>query len=665
MEPTTVPTTDAVEQRNDAALPTLYQQYIHQTRYARWSDDLGRRETHPESIERFVQFAADLCRAQGYELSEDEVDLIRQAPLTLESMMSMRALMTAGPAAERDHIAIYNCTYLTVDDPRAFDEAMYLLMCGTGVGFSVERQLVKNLPDVPDQLFDVDDIIVVDDNRKSWASSYRRLLATLWAGHIPKWDVSRLRSAGARLKTFGGRASGPAPLIDLFLYTIDIFKEARGRKLTSLECHGLMCKIGDIVVAGGVRRSALISLSNPSDERMRDAKSGNWHQADPHFALANNSAVWTEKPDMGRFMKEWVALYESKSGERGIVNRQALVAQCERVGRATTYEDGTPIPFGVNPCGEIILRPQQCCNLTEIVARAGDSLEDLKSKATAATVMGTIQSCATDFDYVRPIWKKNCEEERLLGVSITGQMDHEILNGTHGKDLAAEWEEALKAHVRQVNLEWAGKLGITPSAMTTTQKPSGTASQYVDSASGGHPRYAPYYVRRTRDSKLDPVAEVVRMSGVPCEQDAYKEENWVFDWPIKAPEGAITTSDFTAIDQLERWLLLKTHYTEHNPSCTIHVEEHEWMVVGAWVYDHFDDIGGLSFLPADTAGHGYVQLPFEEITKEEYEERVAAMPASINWELLGQIESEDNTTGSRELSCFAGACELPDAPAVS
>lgn len=660
MEPSAGQTLAAPSVDLSKTLPTLYQQYIHTTRYARWSDDHGRRELHPESIERYVQFAVRLAAKQGYEMTEDEIDFIRQAALHTDAMMSMRALMTAGPAAERDNIAIYNCTYLAVDHPRAFDEAMYLLMCGTGVGFSVERQSVKCLPEVPDRLFEVDDVLVVNDDRKSWASAYRRLLALLWAGHIPKWDVTRLRPAGARLKTFGGRASGPAPLIDLFRYTIDIFRGAVGRKLTSLECHGLLCKIGDIVVAGGVRRSALISLSNPSDERMRDAKSGDWRRTDPHFELANNSAVWTEKPDIGRFMNEWVALYDSKSGERGIVNRQALIAQCERVGRKTRDAEGNPIEFGVNPCGEIILRPQQCCNLTEIVARAEDDLNDLKRKAAAATIMGTIQSCATDFDYVRPIWRENCEEERLLGVSITGQMDHPILSQQTA--MADEWLEAIKRHCREVNAEWAEKLDISVSAMVTTQKPSGTASQYVDSASGGHARYAKFYVRRTRDSKLDPVAEVVRMAGVPCEQDNYKIENWVFEWPVRAPEGALTTGDLAAIDQLERWLHTKRYYTEHNPSCTIHVQEHEWLQVGAWVFEHFDEVGGLSFLPADTGGHGYTQLPFEEITEEEYERRVAEMPKAIDWSLLGQIEHEDNTTGSRELSCVAGGCEIQDAP---
>lgn len=661
MEPTAGLSEAAPSSTRSAILPSLYSEYIHQTRYARWSDATGRRETWSGSIERYVDFAQARTTKQGYTMTDEEVDFIRQAALHCEAMMSMRALMTAGPAAERDNIAIYNCTYVVVDDPRAFDEAMYLLMCGTGVGFSVERQAVKKLPEVPDQLFPCDDVLVVQDNRKSWAASFRRLMAMLWAGHIPQWDVSRLRPAGARLKTFGGRSSGPAPLVDLFRYTIDVFKGATGRRLSSLECHGIMCKIGDIVVSGGVRRSAMISLSNPSDERMRDAKSGDWRQTNPHYQLANNSAVWTEKPDVGRFMKEWVALYDSKSGERGIVNREALRAQVEATGRRKTHlDDGTPIEFGVNPCGEIILRPQQCCNLTEIVARAEDTLDDLKRKARAATIMGTIQSTCTDFDYVRPIWRKNCEEERLLGVSITGRMDHPVL--AKRDDQSARWLSEIEGVCIETNAQWAKKLSVEPSTSITCQKPSGTVSQLVDAASGGHTRKYPYYVRRTRDSKLDPVAEIVRMAGVPCEQDVYKPENWVFEWPIKAPEGALTEGDDTAIEQLERWLHFKRNFCEHNPSCTIAVREDEWLVVGAWVYDHFDEIGGLSFIPADTAGHGYTQLPFEEITVEEYERRMGEMPKSINWDLLAQIESEDNTDGARELACVAGACDVNDAP---
>jgi len=649
MEPTSLSAELSHAQAEVAGLPSLYAQYIHQTRYARWSDEHGRRETWDETVQRYVTFIRQQSSRYGYDMTDDEVDSIRSAIFNTEAMCSMRALMTAGPAAERDNIAIYNCVTVAVDDPRAFDEVMYMLMCGCGCGFSVERQFIGKLPEVPDQIFKSEDVIVVADSRKSWAASLRKLMAMLWAGHEPTWDLSRLRPAGARLKTFGGRSSGPDPLNELFHHVVSVFRGATGRRLTSLECHSIMCKIGDIVVAGGVRRSALISLSNPSDERMRDAKIGNWSKTDPHFALANNSAVWTDKPDAGRFMREWVALYESKSGERGIINRSALQKQAALYGRRTK-----DMEYLVNPCSEIILRSCQACNLTEIVARATDTLDDLRRKATVATIMGTIQATCTDFDYIRPIWRRNCEEERLLGVSITGEMDHPVLRKQD--DESEGWKKDLRELCTIVNAEWAARLGIEPSAAITCQKPSGTVSQLVNSASGGHARFAPFYVRRTRDSKLDPVAEVVRMAGVPHEQDSWKQENWVFEWPVRAPEGAVTTGQMTAVDQLERWLHTKRHWCEHTGSATIMIEEHEWMAVGAWVYDHFDEISGLSFLPIND--HIYTQAPFEEIDEAEYERRLAVMPEQINWNLLAQIESEDNTTGSRELACSAGQCEL-------
>jgi ribonucleoside-triphosphate reductase len=649
---------DADEGAPEHGLPTLFQQYIHMTHYSRWRDEIARREYWSETVDRLVDWLEHRAALCGHKLSAKNKRLIRESIMAGDNLSSMRALMTAGEAAERDNAAIFNCTFVVIDDPRAFDETMYLLMCGTGVGFSVERQFIRKLPEVPDRLFPCDDVIVVDDDRKSWASAYRRLLAMLWAGHIPKWDVSRLRPAGARLKTFGGRSSGPTPLIELFRYTIDLFKGAQGRRLESIECHGIMCKIGDIVVSGGVRRSALISLSNPSDERMRDAKSGNWRD-DPsreHFQLANNSAVWTEKPDVGRFMREWIALYESRSGERGIINRQALVAQCNAVGRATTYEDGMPIPFGVNPCGEIILRPQQMCNLTEIVARAGDTLKDLERKAVVATIIGTIQSTVTDFDYLRPIWKKNCDEERLLGVGITGELDNEVFADWDSPEATA-WKEHLREVCRKTNAEWAKKLGIPVSAMITCQKPSGTGSKVVNSAPGGHARPHLFSIFRTRVHKLDPISDVMIASGVPHEEDAKKPENWVLEWPSKAPEGALVATDMSVIDQLERWLHTKRHYTEHNPSCTITIREPEWVSAGAWVYDHFDEIGGLAFFP-EISMTGYTQVPIEEIDEEEYERRVEAMPDSINWEMLSLIEHEDRTTSARELACVAGSCDL-------
>lgn len=1005
MEPSSLSARPTEEQTVGQGLPTLYSEYIHQTRYARWSDENGRRETWSETVRRYIDFIVAQARRNGYEMKSEDIDFIESSILNTEAMCSMRALMTAGKAAERDNIAIYNCVTVAIDDPRAFDEVMYMLMCGCGCGFSVERQFIGKLPEVPDQIFCVDDVVVVDDSRKSWAGSLRRIIAMLYAGHEPKWDLSRLRPAGARLKTFGGRSSGPAPLNELFYHVISVFRGATGRRLTSLECHSIMCKIGDIVVSGGVRRSALISLSNPSDERMRDAKIGNWSKTDPHFALANNSAVWTDKPDAGRFMREWISLYDSKSGERGLINRKALQRQASRSGRRSpdieylvnpccvsgdtllmttdgprridslegqsfqaivngkvyeapngswvsgegqifrlvtkagyeieltpehriltsnrgwvaasglsnsdkivinnhqgltwdgggNEEDGyllglfvgdgnfmkpekgsqgeiktweadsgsqsireaamayattlshrsdwngwgssglyyrmnigrLPQEFGIDwgnkhvtqeiemtssdfqigflrgifdadghvegsakngwsvrlgqsdlndlkaiqrmllrlgmksriyhakdagesrlPDGkggsrlfptkaswrlvisssdlktyadrigfvhedksrkinhivstttfyskkfvtgfdlfefqrvgevwdaevlearafdangiyahnsEIILRSCQACNLTEIVARADDSLEDLKRKAAAATIMGTIQATCTDFDYVRPIWRENCEEERLLGVSITGEMDHPVLS--RQDDESESWKVELRELCYEVNADWAGRLGIQKSAAITCQKPSGTVSQLVDSASGGHPRFASFYLTRTRDFKMDPVAEIVRMSGVPCEQDSWKQENWVFEWPVRAPEGSITTGDMSALAQLERWLHTKEHWCEHTASATIMVKESEWIAVGSWVYDHFDDISGLAFFPIND--HIYTQAPFEEITEEEYERRLALMPTSIDWNLLAQIESEDNTTGSRELACSGGSCDLSERP---
>lgn len=643
----------ATAARQRVELPTLYQQYIHQTRYARWRDDLGRRETWAESVDRYVAWASAQTLRHGLDISAAGVaDELWNGIAGHRAMPSMRAFMTAGAALERDNVAGYNCAYVAIDHPRAFDESLYILMCGTGVGFSVERQFIARLPEVPDEIYPADDTIVVADSRKGWASAYRRLLALLWSGHAPKWDLSRLRPAGARLKTFGGRSAGPAPLDALFRYTVDVFMHARGRRLTSIDCHGLMCKIGDIVVSGGVRRSALISLSNPSDERMRDAKSGQWYD-DPmrkHYQLANNSAAWTEKPDALRFLDEWTALVRSKSGERGIINRQALVDQVARFGRRDPGHE-----FGVNPCSEIILRSEEFCNLTEVVVRPSDTLWEFEEKVRIATILGTIQSTLTDFKYLRSSWKKNCEEERLLGVSITGQMDHGTLSGV--SDESARWLNEGREVARQVNEEYAQLLGVEPSAAITCQKPSGTVSQLVDSASGGHRRHSPYYLRRTRDSKGDPAAEVVRMSGVPCEEDAMKPDNWVMTWPIKAPEGSRTREDERAVDQLRMWLHVNDNWCEHKPSVTITVREEEWVEVGAFVYEHFDKMSGVSFLPH--SDHIYQQPPYEAVTRAEYEAAAASMPEEIGWHLLGELEVDDMTSSAKELACTAGACEIP------
>jgi ribonucleoside-triphosphate reductase len=635
-------------------LPTPYQQYMHLGKYARWDYEKERRETWPETVGRYCDWMVEQASDHGWEMGdvawEVRDEIIRSPFPEGGALPSMRALMTAGEALLRDNVAGYNCAYVTVDHPRAFDESMYILMCGTGVGFSVERQYVSKLPEVPDQFFDTDDVIVVDDSRKGWAAGFRKLLAMLWTGHVPRWDLSRLRPKGSILKTFGGRSSGPDPLDALFRYVVATFKSAAGRKLTSVEAHGIMCMIGKIVVSGGVRRSAMISLSNPSDERMREAKSGNWYD-DPmkkHFSLANNSAAWTDKPDPLRFFEEVTSLIRSKSGERGIVNRKALQKQASRWGRRDPDLD-----YGVNPCCEIILRPQEFCNLTTVVVRPGDGMEDLKRKVRAATIMGCVQATLTDFKYLRGIWKKNCEEERLLGVSIGGQMDHPVVSEVNEQS-GAMFEE-LRDYARAVCEEISELLGVEVSVAITCQKPDGNCSQFVDMSSGQHRRHAPYYFRRTREMKGDPLAEFCREMGVPCEEDVMEPNNWVFTWPVKAPDGAKTREDDSAIAQLQMWLHMTRHWCEHKPSVTVTVRDDEWPDVVAFVYRHWDEMSGVSFLPH--SDHIYQQAPYETITSDQYAEAAAAMP-DLDWRMLAALEREDRTTGAKELACTANGCEI-------
>ena len=579
------------------------------------------------------------------------VKRISEAIMNLEVMPSMRAMMTAGPALDRDNTAGYNCSYLPVDDPKSFDEAMYILLCGTGVGFSVERQYVSKLPEVP-ELFYSDTTVVVKDSKEGWAKAFRQVLALLWAGEIPKWDVSRVRPAGARLKTFGGRASGPAPLVELFNFAITTFKNAQGRKLSSVECHDLMCFIGQIVVVGGVRRSAMISLSNLSDDRMRHAKSGQWWETASWRALANNSVSYTEKPDMETFMREWQALVASKSGERGIFNRQASKKQAEKYNRRDSNYD-----FGTNPCSEIILRPYQFCNLTEVVVRATDSITDLERKVRMATILGTIQSSYTKFPYLRKVWANNTEEERLLGVSLTGIMDNPLMTSAN-----AGLEKTLE-HLRNVavttNAEWADRLGIPHSTAISCVKPSGTVSQLVDSASGIHARHSAYYIRTVRGDNKDPLTQFMKDKGVPNEPCVMKgDTTTVFSFPVKSPEGSVTRNDMTAIEQLETWLTYQRHWCEHKPSVTITVRDSEWMEVGAFVYKYFDEMSGVSFLPH--TDHTYQQAPYQDCTKEEYEELLSAMPKDINWSELSEYENEDNTAGSQTMACTGDSCEIVD-----
>ncbi len=625
-------------------LPTDYQTFIATSRYARWIEEENRRETWTETVARFI----DNIVRPAYD-DPKIINEIEEAILNLEVMPSMRALMTAGPAADRDNTCVYNCSYLPVDHPRAFDEAMFILLCGTGVGFSVERQAIQKLPYVPVELSETDDMIVIQDSKEGWAKGLRKLINLLYLGDMPKWDLSKIRPAGTRLKTFGGRASGPEPLNDLFNFVTAKFKGAAGRKLNSVECHDIMCKIGEVVVVGGVRRSAMISLSNLSDDRMRHAKSGQWWENEGQRALANNSVAYTEKPDMETFMREWTALVESKSGERGIFSREAADKHVERNGRRETGHE-----WGTNPCSEIILRPYQFCNLTEVVVRPTDTEKSLSRKIKLATILGTIQSTFTHMPYLRPIWRKNTEAERLLGVSLTGIMDNELTYKADKKLL-----EKLRGVAVQTNIEAAEKLGINQSSAITCVKPSGTVSQLVDSASGIHARHSEYYIRTVRGDNKDPLTQFLKDSGIPAEPCVMKPDSTtVFSFPTKSPDNAVTRNDMDAIEQLELWKSYALNWCEHKPSVTITVREAEWMKVGAWVYENFDICSGVSFLPH--SDHTYAQAPYQDCDKATYKEAYSKMPKVIDWVKLSEYEMEDNTAGSQTLACSGDSCEVVD-----
>jgi ribonucleoside-diphosphate reductase alpha chain len=626
-------------------LPSVYQEVIHLSRYSRFLPKEKRRESWEETVGRLIKYLE--TKVGDVEVPFEE---IRSAVLNLEVMPSMRLLMAAGEACERDNIAAYNCSYLAVNNKRAFSEALYILMNGTGVGFSCERQEINKLPAVPEELRDVEDTIVVGDSKLGWAKSFKKLLSSLWEGDIPNLDYDKVRPAGARLKTFGGRASGPEPLRRLFTFTINTFKNAKGRKLNSLEVHDLMCMIGEIVVVGGVRRSALISLSNLTDRRMREAKMGAWYNDSPHRGLANNSVAYTEKPDAETFLEEWLSLVKSKSGERGIFNRVAAQKQAAKFGRDPTLN------YGVNPCAEIILRDKGFCNLSEVVVRAEDTFDSLKRKVELATILGTIQSTLTNFQFLSDEWKKNTDEERLLGVSLTGIMDNKFMSGdTQYKLELPNRLQALRDHARKTNEHWANLLGIPVSAAITCNKPSGTVSQLVDSSSGIHTRHNPYYIRRIRMDKKDPIYTFLKDKGCSVEDEVFRPESTaVFAFPMKAPEGAVCRTDRTAIEQLELWLIYKTYWAEHTVSVTISVKDEEWPEVGAWVWKHFDEVSGISFLPF--SDHTYQQAPYTDCTKEEYEELLSSTPQNIDWS--GFIEEEDNTEGSQTLACVAGSCEI-------
>ena len=635
-------------------LPTEYQSFIHMSRYSRWKPEEGRRETWSETVQRLINFFADhVDRNIGVKFENSTWDRIEDAILTTSVMPSMRALMTAGEALRRENIAGYNCSYIPVDSPRSFDEVLYILMNGTGVGFSVERQYVDKLPTIPDREFEhTEDVISVADSKEGWARAFRDLISYLYTNRIPKINVNRIRPAGQRLKTFGGRASGPQPLVNLFDFTIEKFRGAKGRKLNAMECHDIVCKTGEVVVVGGVRRSALISLSNLSDQRLRMAKSGAWWDTNPERALANNSVAYTEKPDAGIFMKEWLSLYESKSGERGIFNRVSAQEKAKQNGRRNADWD-----FGTNPCSEIILRPNQFCNLTEVVVRPTDSMATLLDKVEHATILGTIQATLTNFGYLRKRWQDNTEEERLLGVSLTGIMDSTLLNKNDSK--LVDRLNKLREKAVAVNKEWSSTLGIPQSTAITCVKPSGTVSQLVDSASGIHARHNPYYIRTVRGDNKDPLTEFMKSQGIPNEPDVMKPEHTtVFSFPMKTAKDAVFRTSMSAIEQLEMWKTYAVHWCEHKPSVTISVKEQEWVNVGNWCWDNFDYLSGVSFLPF--SDHTYKQAPYQDIDEEQYKKLHSEMPRNIDWGKLQEFEKEDNTKGTQELACTAGVCELVD-----
>jgi len=633
-------------------LPTLYQEFIHLSRYSRWLPDKQRRETWEETIKRYFDFFKEhLYEMHEYKIADKLLDELAAAVLSQKIMPSMRCLMTAGEALKRENIAGYNCSYVAIDRPAAFDEILYVLMNGTGVGFSVERQYVNELPSIAEEFYSSDTTITVADSKLGWAKAFKELVGMLYIGQIPLWNLSKVRPAGAPLKTFGGRASGPEPLENLFNFTVSTFQNAKGRKLSSIECHDIVCKIAEVVVVGGVRRSALISLSNLSDNRMRAAKSGQWWSTEPQRALANNSACYTEKPDIGVFMDEWKSIYESKSGERGIFNRESAVKIASKNGRRNTED----YDFGTNPCSEIILRNRQFCNLSEVVIRNTDTKESLLEKVRLATILGTFQSTLVNFKYVSSSWKKNCEEERLLGVSLTGIMDCQFTNGK--KEGLETLLEELKVKAVKTNKEFAQKIGINQSVAVTCVKPSGTVSQLVDTANGIHARHNPYYIRTVRGDKKDPLTRMMHDAGFPIEDDITNPSHTsIFSFPMKVDKKAIFRTDISAIEQLELWLIYQKHWCEHKPSVTISVKEEEWLEVGSWVYKHFDFMSGVSFLPFSE--HTYKQAPYQDIEEEDYTLLLNEMPKEVDWTKLSEYEKTDMTIGAQELACSAGTCEI-------
>ncbi len=639
----------------NGSIENPYENFIALSRYARWIESEGRRETWKETVDRYFNFMVTQLREKHrYVPDENLVDELREAMFNRNVMPSMRSVMTAGIALERENVSGYNCAFLPVDNARSFDEAMYILMCGTGVGFSVEYKYINKLPSLPETLEKSSTTVIVGDSKEGWAKAYRELLGLLWAGQIPQIDISKVRPSGARLKTMGGRSSGPQPLVNLFDFTIQVFKGALGRQLKPLEAHDLMCKIGEVVVVGGVRRSAMISLSNINDIEMAQAKAGNWWEKNSQRALSNNSVAYSRKPEMQQFIAEWKSLYDSKSGERGIYNVAAAQKQAAKYGRRSP-----DIHYGTNPCSEIILRPYQFCNLSEVVLRENDTPESVAKKVRLASILGTWQSTLTDFKYIRKIWKDNTEEERLLGVSLTGQFGNKFFSGQDGLDKLSKTLDSLREYAVSVNVEESGKIGIPASAAVTCVKPSGTVSQLVGVSSGMHAWHSDYYIRTVRGDKKDPITQFLKDTGIPAEDDAMKpQDTYVFSFPVKAPSNAITRDKLTAIQQLEIWLVYQRHWCEHKPSITVSVKEDEWMEVGAWVYKHFDEVSGISFLPYSE--HTYVQAPYQEVSKDQYEAMLSKMPTVIDWKNLSLYELEDSTTGTQSLACIASECEIVD-----
>ena len=639
----------------NGAIDNPYENFIALSRYARWLEDERRRETWQETVDRYFNFMLkQLSTKYNYVPDQELVKELKHEVFHRNVMPSMRSVMTAGPALERENVSGYNCAFLPVDNARSFDEAMYILMCGTGVGFSVEYKYINKLPALPETLEKSSTTVIVGDSKEGWAKAYRELLGLLWAGQIPQIDISKVRPSGARLKTMGGRSSGPQPLVNLFDFTIQVFKGALGRQLKPIEAHDIMCKIGEVVVVGGVRRSAMISLSNINDIEMAAAKSGNWWEKNTQRALSNNSVAYSRKPDMQQFIAEWKSLYDSKSGERGIYNVAAAQAQAAKYGRRSA-----DIHYGTNPCSEIILRPYQFCNLSEVVIREEDTIESVANKVRLATILGTWQSTLIDFKYIRKIWKDNTEEERLLGVSLTGQFGNKIFSGFDPyTDLRKSLDE-LRLFAVETNVEEAGKIGIPASAAVTCVKPSGTVSQLVGVSSGMHPWHSEYYIRTVRGDKKDPITQFLIDAGIPSEDDVMKpNDTIVFSFPVKAPTYAVTRDKLTALQQLNIWLVYQRHWCEHKPSITVSVKEDEWMEVGAWVYKHFDEVSGISFLPY--SDHTYVQAPYQEIDEEKYNDLLSKMPSEINWQALSLYETEDTTVGSQALACVSGECEIVD-----